>query len=181
LPYFSGMQIEPFLSHILSSVTCLSVCAIFLPYYLINDTIYGGEGREVVQLQMCFDFPYTFVWNIPYSKKNSTRNYKCGSQDFVDRIVTTVWTGPSGLWIPAGVRDFFFCFQNRVYGLCGPRSLIFHAYRGSVPGVTLTDLMLATHLHLFQRSKMSGVVSLPPALRALNGVNRDNFTFTCTS
>ena len=100
---------------------------------LINDMIFGGEGKEVTELQMCFDFPYTFVWNNSYSKKNSARSYKRGNQDCVDRLVTTVGTGLPRLWIPARARYFFF-FQNHVYRLRGPPSPIFHAYRGYAPG-----------------------------------------------
>ena len=59
LPYFSGMQIESFLRHvILSSVTCLAVP--YFPHYLIKETIFEGDGGGVIGLKMCFDFLYNF-------------------------------------------------------------------------------------------------------------------------
>ena len=30
------------------------------PYYLINGTIFGGEGGEITEHKMCFEFLYNF-------------------------------------------------------------------------------------------------------------------------
>jgi hypothetical protein len=58
-----------------------------------------GGRRKLLNLRCELIFLTTFVWNICYSKKNSARSYKRGSQDCVDGVVTTVRTGLFGLRI----------------------------------------------------------------------------------
>jgi hypothetical protein len=42
------------------------------PHYLINGTILG---RNYLTQNVCFDFPYNFIWNISHYKTNSARYY----------------------------------------------------------------------------------------------------------
>jgi len=49
------------------------------------------------------------------------------SRDTVVCIVTSLRTGRSVVWIPAGTREF--CSPNFQDLLCCPPSLLFHGYR----------------------------------------------------
>jgi hypothetical protein len=46
------------------------------PHFLITGTIFGE--KKVVEHKMCFDFLYSFIWNISHSKKKWARyDKKC--------------------------------------------------------------------------------------------------------
>ena len=124
------------------TVICdLSGCAIFLPKlsHKRHDFRVAGEGKFLNFIcVLIFLTPLLkyFLVKEEINEKLQTREpglrrpYSDYGTDWTFRVLS-----------PGRGKRFFFCFQNSVYRVCGPRSAIFHAYRGSVPGVTLTDLM----------------------------------------
>jgi len=60
----------------------LSSCTMLFSHYLINGRIFGGEGEEVIEQKLCFDFMYNFEKVLIVKKNGAKCKHKC-TQVFV--------------------------------------------------------------------------------------------------